>query len=83
MFIERGFTVKESKECGANGTMVSWLHCRSALVIPDPNLSSQALLTLPDPEEALRALAVMHNYAPEGYKVSFSRQHNNIICFWG
>jgi len=48
MFIERGFTVKESKECGANGTM--------------------ALLTLPDPEEALRALAVMHNYAPEGYK---------------
>ena len=82
MFIERGFTVKESKECGANGTMVSCLQCRSALK-SFLTLTSQALLTLPDPEEALRALAVMHNYAPEGYKVSFSRQHNNIICFWG
>ena len=27
-----------------------------------------ALLTLPDPEEALRVLAVMHNYAPENCK---------------
>jgi len=48
MFIERGFTVKESKECGAGGSM--------------------ALLTMASPEEALRALAVMHNYAPEEYK---------------
>lgn len=48
MFIERGFTVKESKECGQSGNM--------------------ALLTMTNPEEALRALAVMHNYAPEDYK---------------
>merc|ERR1712107_130861 len=48
MFIDRGFTVKESKECGAGGSM--------------------ALLTMASPEEALRALAVMHNYAPEEYK---------------
>eukprot|EP00090_Calanus_glacialis_P013007 TRINITY_DN21628_c0_g1_i11.p1 TRINITY_DN21628_c0_g1~~TRINITY_DN21628_c0_g1_i11.p1 ORF type:complete len:508 (-),score=183.12 TRINITY_DN21628_c0_g1_i11:125-1648(-) len=48
MFIEKGFTVKESKECGASGTM--------------------ALLTMASPDEALLALAVMHNYAPEQYK---------------
>jgi len=48
MFIEKGFTVKESKECGASGTM--------------------ALLTMASPDEALMALAVMHNYAPEQYK---------------
>merc|ERR1719427_2158651 len=48
MFIERGFTVKESKECGASGTM--------------------ALLTMASPDEALMALAVMHNHAPEQYK---------------
>merc|ERR1719495_3153277 len=48
MFIERGFTVKESKECGASGTM--------------------ALLTMASPDEALMALAVMHNHAPEEYK---------------
>jgi len=48
MFIERGFTVKESKECGPNGSM--------------------ALLTMTNPEEALMALAKMHNYAPEEYK---------------
>lgn len=65
MFIERGFTVKESKECGAN--------------------SNQALLTMAGPEEALMALAVMHNYAPEEYKfknaaglcVSFSSRPKN------
>ena len=49
MFIQRGFTVKESKECGSSGSM--------------------ALLTMANPEEALQALAVMHNYAPEQYKV--------------
>ena len=49
MFIERGFTVKESKECGANNTM--------------------ALLTMASPDEAMMGLAVMHNYAPEQYKV--------------
>merc|ERR1712013_532549 len=48
MFIDRGFTVKESKECGAGGSM--------------------ALLIMASPEEALRALAVMHIYAPEEYK---------------
>jgi len=48
MFIEKGFTVKESKECGASGNM--------------------ALLTMASPDEALLALAVMHNYAPEEYK---------------
>eukprot|EP00092_Neocalanus_flemingeri_P000321 GFUD01000343.1.p1 GENE.GFUD01000343.1~~GFUD01000343.1.p1 ORF type:complete len:518 (+),score=179.07 GFUD01000343.1:61-1614(+) len=48
MFIEKGFTVKESKECGTNGTM--------------------AFLTMASPDEALMALAVMHNYAPEEYK---------------
>ena len=30
---------------------------------------AKALLTMASPEEALRALAVMHNYAPEEYKV--------------
>ena len=30
---------------------------------------TKALLTMASPEEALRALAVMHNYAPEEYKV--------------
>merc|ERR1719495_30437 len=48
MFIEKGFTAKESKECGASGNM--------------------ALLTMASPDEALLALAVMHNYAPEEYK---------------
>ena len=45
MFLERGFAVKESEECGTNGTRA--LHY---------------------PEEAPGARAVMHNYAPEGYK---------------
>ena len=51
---------------------------------------TMALLTLPDPEEALGALAVMHTYAPEGYKfknatglgVSFSsckKQENSCV----
>jgi len=48
MFIEKGFTVKESKECGTGGNM--------------------ALLTMASPDEALMALAMMHNYAPEEYK---------------
>jgi len=48
MFIQRGFTVKEAKECGSAGSM--------------------ALLTMANPEEALQALAVMHNNAPEQYK---------------
>lgn len=48
MFIEKGFTVKESKECGSTGNM--------------------ALLNMSSPDEALMALAVMHNYAPEQYK---------------
>jgi len=64
MFIERGFTVKESKECGTSGNM--------------------ALLTMTGPDEALMALATMHNYAPEEYKfkntaglcVSFSSARN-------
>lgn len=40
---------------------------------------AKALLTMASPEEALRALAVMHNYAPEEYKVpntSESSVHN-------
>ena len=49
LFIEKGFTVKESVECGGNSTM--------------------ALLNMPSAEEALMALAVMHNYAPEDLKV--------------
>merc|ERR1719312_2450710 len=48
MFIDKGFTVKDSKECGNN--------------------SSQALLTMDGPDEAIMALATMHNYAPEDYK---------------
>jgi hypothetical protein len=58
MFIQRGFTVKESKECGQGGTM--------------------ALLTLSNPEEALRALAVMHNYAPEEYKVTLTTKSSRL-----
>ena len=40
---------------------------------------SQALLTMASPEEALRALAVMHNYAPEEYKVVFLGEGNISI----
>ena len=40
-----------------------------AMVLVDIHIISQALLTMTSPEEALRALAVMHNYAPEEYKV--------------
>ena len=80
MFIERGFTVKESKECGAGGSMVRYsflwqgghggppcLH--QCFQCPLTQYAFQALLTMASPEEALRALAVMHNYAPEEYKV--------------
>jgi len=48
MFIEQGFTVKETKECGSN--------------------NNQALLTMAGPDEALMALSMMHNYAPDEYK---------------
>ena len=87
MFIDRGFTVKESKECGAGGSMVRliWkLHLgivsgnsfqlknidRSKIMKRISYNNAKALLTMASPEEALRALAVMHNYAPEEYKVS-------------
>ena len=49
MFIEKGFTVKESTECGQSGNM--------------------AILNMASPDEALLALAVMHNYAPTELKV--------------
>ena len=49
MFIEKGFTVKESTECGQSGNM--------------------AILNMASPDEALLALAVMHNYAPAELKV--------------
>ena len=49
MFIEKGFTVKESTECGQSGNM--------------------AILNMASPDEALLALAVMHNYAPPELKV--------------
>ena len=39
---------------------------------------SQALLTMASPEEALRALAVMHNYAPEEYKVGLGEGNITI-----
>ena len=39
---------------------------------------SQALLTMASPEEALRALAVMHNYAPEEYKVCLGEGNISI-----
>merc|ERR1719410_562940 len=60
LFIEKGFTVKDSQECG-NGGM--------------------AFLSMPSPDEALMALAIMHNYAPQELKfknasglcVSFSK----------
>jgi len=62
LFIEKGFTVKESSECGPSGNM--------------------AILIMPSPDEALMALAAMHNYAPQDMKfknssglcVSFSRK---------
>lgn len=62
LFIEKGFTVKESQECG-NGGM--------------------AFLSMPSPDEALMALAIMHNYAPQELKfknasglcVSFSKKN--------
>jgi len=63
LFIEKGFTVKESNECGSSGNM--------------------AFLNMPSPDEALMALAVMHNYAPQELKfknsaglcVSFSKRN--------
>ena len=36
-----------------------------------------------NPEEALRALAVMHNYAPEDYKVTYevhTLNYSNFLC---
>ena len=57
MFIEKGFTVKESTECGQGGTM--------------------AILNMASPDEALLALAVMHNYAPPQLKVSLRTFSDN------
>ena len=70
MFIEKGFTVKESKECGASGTMALLTMARYTFLISlESNLYLQIYFS---PDEALMALAVMHNYAPEQYKVTCS-----------
>ena len=58
MFIEKGFTVKESAECGNTGNM--------------------AILNMASPDEALLALAVMHNYAPPELKVSLYSQQTEL-----
>ena len=107
MFIERGFTVKESKECGAGGSMVTywfsflwkgvvggiglqhgdililfllweWRGVDTQCLWWNIDCVSQALLTMASPEEALRALAVMHNYAPEEYKVGLGEGNITI-----
>ena len=45
---------------------------------PSTQYAFQALLTMASPEEALRALAVMHNYAPEEYKVCLGEGNISI-----
>jgi len=67
MFIERGFTVKESRDCDGKANMC-YLH-------------------MPNPDEALGALAAMHNHAPDEMKfknqnglcVSFSKANNQKV----
>jgi len=61
MFIERGFTVKESKECAGN--------------------SSMCFIVMDSPDEALLALAQMHNFAPEEYK--FKNANGICVSFSG
>lgn len=61
MFIERGFTVKESKECAGN--------------------SSMCYLCMDSPDEALLALAQMHNFAPEEFK--FKNANGICVSFSG
>merc|ERR1719193_2152453 len=56
MFIERGFTVKDSKDCNGNSHM--------------------CYLFFASPDEALMALAAMHNYAPEELKF----KNSNGLC---
>jgi len=56
MFIERGFTVKESKDCDGKSHM--------------------CYLYMPGPDEALMALAAMHNHAPEDLKF----KNTNGLC---
>ena len=62
MFIEKGFTVKESTECGQSGNM--------------------AILNMASPDEALLALAVMHNYAPPELKVRLLGQFWFLINYF-
>jgi len=56
MFIERGFTVKDSRDCNGNNQM--------------------CYLIFAGPDEALMALAAMHNHAPDDVKF----KNSNGLC---